>query len=80
MMRTFQFLAVVLTAIALVPAGAHLAELPNKIDMAQSVDEPALRGGFPDWIAALAARGINRAAGIQLPASGLTSISRILSS
>ena len=36
MMRTIQFLAVVLTAIALIPAGVHLAEMPNKIDMAQS--------------------------------------------
>jgi hypothetical protein len=30
-----QFLAVVLTALALVPAGAHLFELPNKIGLPQ---------------------------------------------
>jgi hypothetical protein len=32
-MRILQFLALVLTALALVPAGAHLLELPNKIDL-----------------------------------------------
>jgi hypothetical protein len=34
-LRVMQFLAVVLTALALVPVGAHLAELPNKIGLAQ---------------------------------------------
>ena len=33
--RAVQFLAVVLTALALVPAGAHLAALPGKIDLPQ---------------------------------------------
>ena len=33
--RMAQFLAIALTALALVPAGAHLFELPNKIDLAQ---------------------------------------------
>jgi hypothetical protein len=33
--RAVQFLAIVLTALALVPAGAHLFELPNKIGLAQ---------------------------------------------
>lgn len=33
--RAAQFLAIVLTALALVPAGAHLFELPNKIGLAQ---------------------------------------------
>jgi hypothetical protein len=32
-LRMVQFLAIVLTALALVPAGAHLFELPNKIDL-----------------------------------------------
>ena len=32
-MRILQFLALVLTALALVPAGAHLLELPNKIEL-----------------------------------------------
>jgi hypothetical protein len=31
-----QFLAIVLTALALVPAGAHLFELPNKIGLAEA--------------------------------------------
>lgn len=34
-LRTVQFLAVILTALALVPAGAHLAELPGKIQLAR---------------------------------------------
>jgi hypothetical protein len=34
-LRLTQFLAIVLTALALVPAGAHLAELPNKIGLDQ---------------------------------------------
>ena len=34
-LRIVQFLAVVLTALSLVPAGAHLFELPNKIGLAQ---------------------------------------------
>ena len=33
--RTAQFLAIVLTALALVPGGAHLFALPNKIGMAR---------------------------------------------
>ena len=32
-LRVVQFLAVLLTAVAFVPAGAHLFELPNKIDL-----------------------------------------------
>ena len=32
-LRVAQFLAVLLTALAFVPAGAHLFELPNKIDL-----------------------------------------------
>ncbi len=35
MVKTLQLLALVLAALALVPAGAHLFELPNKIDMPQ---------------------------------------------
>jgi hypothetical protein len=34
-MRTLFFLAIVLTALALVPGGAHLFAMPNKIDLAQ---------------------------------------------
>jgi hypothetical protein len=34
-LRLAQFLAVMLTALALVPAGAHLSALPNKISLSQ---------------------------------------------
>jgi hypothetical protein len=34
-LRVAKFVAVILTALALVPAGAHLFELPNKIGLAQ---------------------------------------------
>ena len=34
-LRATQFLAIVLTALALAPAGAHLFELPNKIGLEQ---------------------------------------------
>jgi hypothetical protein len=34
-LKTTWFLAVILIALALVPAGAHLFELPNKINLAQ---------------------------------------------
>jgi hypothetical protein len=42
------FLAIVLTALALVPAGAHLFALPNKIDLAQ---EPyfIVQGIYRGW-------------------------------
>ena len=36
MLKVTQFIAMVLTALTLVPLGAHLAEMPNKIDLAQS--------------------------------------------
>lgn len=35
-MRIVQFLALVVTALALVPVGAHLAALPNKIGMTEA--------------------------------------------
>jgi hypothetical protein len=35
-LRLIQFLAIVLTALALVPSGAHLAALPNKMAMEQT--------------------------------------------
>jgi hypothetical protein len=34
-LQTVRFFAVILTALALVPAGAHLFELPNKIRLSQ---------------------------------------------
>ncbi|XSG82575.1 MAG: DUF1772 domain-containing protein [Methyloligella sp. ZOD6] len=33
--RAIQFLAIIVTALALIPSGAHLAALPNKIGMPQ---------------------------------------------
>jgi membrane protease YdiL (CAAX protease family) len=35
-LRLIQFLAIMLTALALVPSGAHLAALPNKMAMGQA--------------------------------------------
>lgn len=35
-LRTVQFLAIIFTALALVPGGAHLFALPNKIGMGQA--------------------------------------------
>ncbi len=35
-LRLIQFLSIMLTALALVPSGAHLAALPNKMAMAQA--------------------------------------------
>jgi hypothetical protein len=35
-LKATQFVAMVLTALTLVPLGAHLASLPNKIDLAQT--------------------------------------------
>src|SRR5215813_851589 len=35
-LRLVQFLAIMLTALALVPSGAHLAALPNKMALAQA--------------------------------------------
>lgn len=47
-LRLTQFLAIVLTALALVPAGAHLFELPNKIGLAR---EPyfIVQGIYRGW-------------------------------
>ena len=48
-LRIVQFLAVVLTALALVPAGAHLFSMPNKITLAQDqyfIAQSLYRGWF----------------------------------
>jgi hypothetical protein len=47
-LRVAQFLALVLTALALVPAGAHLFELPNKIRLAQD-DYFVVQGIYRGW-------------------------------
>jgi len=46
--RTLQFIAVILTALALVPAGAHLLALPNKIALAQA-DYFTVQGIYRGW-------------------------------
>jgi hypothetical protein len=66
-LRTAQFLALVFTALALVPAGAHLFGLPNKIGLAQD-DYFVVQGIYRGWalfgIALFGALGANLAAAI----------------
>jgi hypothetical protein len=47
--RTIQFLAIIVSALALVPSGAHLAALPNKIGMAQAEYFTA-QGIYIGWV------------------------------
>jgi hypothetical protein len=47
-LRVVQFLAVLLTALALVPSGAHLFELPNKIDLARDA-YLTVQGIYAGW-------------------------------
>jgi uncharacterized membrane protein len=47
-LRTAQFLAVMLTALALVPAGAHLFALPNKIFLPEE-DYFLVQGIYRGW-------------------------------
>ena len=66
-MRVAQFLAFVFTALALVPAGAHLFELPNKIGLAEDayfVVQGIYRGWALFGIAVFGALGANLAAAI----------------
>jgi hypothetical protein len=66
-LRVAQFLALVFTALALVPAGAHLFELPNKIGLAED-DYFVVQGIYRGWalfgIALFGALGANLAAAI----------------
>ena len=48
MIRMLQFLAIIFTALALVPGGAHLAELPNKINLPQA-DYFTVQGIYRGW-------------------------------
>ena len=61
-LRLVQFLAVIMTALSLVPAGAHLFELPNKIGLAQE-DYFIVQGIYRGWalfgIALFGALGAN---------------------
>jgi hypothetical protein len=47
-LRVVQFFAVVLTALAVVPAGAHLFELPNKIDLPRDA-YLVVQGVYAGW-------------------------------
>jgi hypothetical protein len=66
-LRVVQFLALVFTALALVPAGAHLFELPNKIGLAED-DYFVVQGIYRGWalfgIALFGALGANLVAAI----------------
>lgn len=63
-LKTIQFLAVTLTALALVPSGAHLLALPNKIALPQDTYY-VVQNSYRGWallgavlIAALIANGV----------------------
>ena len=47
--RIVQFLAIVVSALALVPAGAHLAALPNKIGLLEA-DYFTVQGIYRGWV------------------------------
>ena len=47
-LRVIQFLSIILTALALVPGGAHLFALPNKIGLAQT-DYFIVQGIYRGW-------------------------------
>ena len=47
-LRAAQLSAILLTALALVPAGAHLFELPNKIGLSQQ-DYFVVQGIYRGW-------------------------------
>ncbi|MCY0096123.1 DUF1772 domain-containing protein [Hoeflea ulvae] len=47
-LRPAQFAALILTALALVPSGAHLLELPNKIGLSQA-DYFVVQGVYRGW-------------------------------
>lgn len=68
-LRVVQFFAVVLTALAFVPAGAHLFELPNKIDLSRDAYLTA-QGIYAGWalfgIVDLAALVMNAVLAIKL--------------
>lgn len=48
MTRTLQFLAIIFTALALVPGGAHMAALANKINLRQA-DYFIVQGIYRGW-------------------------------
>ena len=73
-MQIAQFLAVILTALALVPSGAHLFELPNKIDLSQEqyfVVQGVYRGWALFGFVLIGAVGANLALSIFVRRKGL---------
>jgi predicted anti-sigma-YlaC factor YlaD len=68
-----QFVAVVLTALSLVPGGTHLFELPNKIGLSQEhyfTVQSIYRGWAMFGIPIIAAIGANLALGVMLRRRG----------
>ena len=68
-----QFFGVILTALALVPAGAHFFELPNKIDLAQDhyfIVQNTYRGWALFGIVVVAALAINLVLALMLRGRG----------
>jgi hypothetical protein len=73
-LKIVQFLALVLTALALVPAGAHFFELPNKIDLAPDnyfVVQTIYRGWALFGIVLFGALGANLVLSVMLRRRGL---------
>ena len=73
-MQIAQFLAVILIALALVPSGAHLFELPNKIDLSQEqyfVVQGVYRGWALFGFVLIGAVGANLALSIFVRREGL---------
>lgn len=79
-LKIIQFLAVVLTALALVPAGAHLFELPNKVDLAESdyfIVQSIYRGWSLFGIALILALAANLALTMSLRGQGAAAFALI---
>lgn len=77
MMKAIQFLAVVLTALVLVPSGAHLFELPNKINLAESdyfIVQSIYRGWSMFGIALILALAANLALTMSLRGQGAAAV------
>jgi hypothetical protein len=72
-LKVVQFFAVILTALALVPAGAHFFELPNKIDLTQDhyfIVQNIYRGWALFGIVVVAALAINLVLALMLRGRG----------
>lgn len=76
-MKTIQFLAVVLMALVLVPSGAHLFELPNKINLAEA-EYFAVQNIYRGWslfgIALILALAANLALTMSLRGQGAAAV------